>query len=124
MSAGVMRAFLSGLMAAFWLTGALAADERVDAEVEYLLTRIGESECVFIRNGKDHTAADAEEHLRMKYRKGRRWVDDSGQFIDRIASESSWTGEPYRVRCSAQGEPELTRDWLRRLLSEYPLPPA
>lgn len=86
--------------------------------IERLLAAVGESGCAFIRNGKEHTAAAAEDHLRMKYRRGRRWVDDAETFIERIATKSSFSGRPYLIRCAGE-ETQRTADWLNARLAEF-----
>ena len=48
-----------------------------NSEIEHLLTVIGQSNCAFIRKGKEHNSTDAEEHLRMKYRKGIEWIENA-----------------------------------------------
>ena len=96
---------------------ASAGNAEVDTEIEYLLEYVAGSGCVFIRNGDDHDAADAADHLRLKYDRGRRYADTAEQFIDRLASESSWTGKPYSVTCGDTTEP--SGDWLHRALAEY-----
>jgi hypothetical protein len=94
--------------------GPVRADS-AKAEIESLLVAVGQSGCGFVRNGSEHTSVDAERHLRMKYRKGERFVDTPEHFIERLASGSSWTGQPYRVHCP--GEPErLSSSWLKGLL--------
>jgi hypothetical protein len=106
----------------YWLLGALlllsVAVRADDPEVEYLLGWIRQSECVFVRNGDDHTASEAADHLAMKYRRVIRWIDDADEFIARIASGSSISGKPYMVRC-----PELpaqtSQAWLTQALTEY-----
>jgi len=91
-----------------------------DAEkIEYLLAYVRSSECVFIRNGNEHTPEDAEKHLRMKYERGKKRVTSAETFINLIATKSSFSGKPYRIRCGEQ-EPQLTTDWLRERLSGYP----
>jgi len=87
-------------------------------EIENLLRAIGQSECVFTRNGKQHSATEAEDHLRMKYDRTRSRIKTAEAFIDHLASKSSWTGKPYTMRC-AEGEPEPSRQWLYRELSQY-----
>ena len=87
------------------------------SEIEHLLTVIGQSNCTFIRNGKEHNSIDAEEHLRMKYRKGKKWIENADQFIERIASKSSLSGNPYFIRCEDSQQP--TGEWLTRKLAEY-----
>jgi len=89
-----------------------------DARIEYLLTAVGTSDCTFIRNGTEHTAAAAEDHLRMKYKRGKLWVKNAEAFIERIASQSTLSGEPYRVRCPQQ-PPQTTQKWLQAQLAAY-----
>lgn len=96
---------------------AFAADE-TDPEVEYLLNAVGTSGCVFVRNGKEHAADAAEDHLRMKYNKTRRYIDTADEFIEKLASESSWTGKPYLIACP-DAETVPSREWLTSRLSEY-----
>lgn len=99
---------------------ALAGDEPSpdsDTEVQYLLEFVAASGCSFIRNGSVHDPADAADHLRLKYRKGKKYVDSAGQFIDRLASESSWTGKAYTVDCNGTVEP--SKAWLHRALDDY-----
>ena len=86
------------------------------SEIEFLLHSIGSSGCTFERNGSVHTAPRAEEHLRMKYRKAREYVASADDFIDKLASESSWTGKPYLIRCADTVEP--SRRWLTNKLAE------
>jgi hypothetical protein len=68
--------FLRSIFMAGLLVPLLAAADDADsaAEIEYLLSTLGSSECTFVRNGKRHSAEDAEEHLRMKHRRGKRYV--------------------------------------------------
>lgn len=98
------------------LAPALAADAP-DPEIEYLLSAVADSRCVFIRNGKEHTAAEAAEHLQMKYRRAGRRVDSAETFIARIASESSLSGRPYLIDCGGDSTP--TREWLTEKLGEH-----
>ena len=89
-----------------------------EVEIDYLLTAIGSSDCTFIRNDTRHTAADAEDHLRMKYRKTKRYIDSAEEFITRLASESSWTGKPYAIECTDSGA-QSSSDWLSARLTTY-----
>jgi len=96
----------------------LSAEPAPDEEIEYLLETIGASNCTFIRNGTRHTSENAEDHLRMKYRKARRYVANGDEFIDKLAAESSWTGKAYTIDCPATGT-ETSRKWLSDLLGIY-----
>ena len=91
--------------------------DNMSSEIEYLLFSVRSSDCTFIRNGKEHSAIDAEEHLRMKYRKGKKFIDNAEQFIERIASKSSFSGNPYLIRCSNANE--KTNEWLSKKLAKY-----
>ena len=101
----------------YWWPALVTADEAA-AEIEYLLAALGQSECTFIRNGKEHSAVDAESHLRMKYERGRKHVDSAEQFIDRLASESSWSGKPYYIQCPGEDR-QKTGAWLSQRLAQY-----
>lgn len=87
-----------------------------DAEIEHLLASIGTSGCEFIRNGKTHSAEDAESHLRMKYKRGKRYAKTTEQFIERLATASSISKKPYEISC--EGNVERTGDWLKARLDE------
>lgn len=66
--------------------------------IEKLLTAIEASEGTqFTRNGTDYTAKEAANHLRIKYEAAREQVHSAQDFIDKIASKSSTSGEEYMV---------------------------
>ena len=103
------------LVALLLVSVAVRAD---DPEVEYLLGWIRQSECVFVRNGDDHTATEAADHLAMKYHRVSRWIDDADEFIERIATGSSISGKPYTVRCP-ELPPQTSQAWLTQALTEH-----
>jgi hypothetical protein len=98
-------------------SAALLADEQ-NPEIDHLLTAVGESGCVFIRNGAHHNAEKAEEHLRMKYDRGRRYATSAEMFIDRLASKSSITRKLYMMECP-DVEAEPAGEWFMRRLEEF-----
>jgi len=112
-----MRLLLIGIFAGFFVP-ALAAADVTEAEVEYLVSTVGESNCTFIRNGKRHSAEDAEDHLRMKYRRGKRYAPTAEKFIERLASASSMSKKPYYIECKGQ-EAVPSGDWLMARLNVY-----
>ena len=100
------------------ISSAWAEEQTVAVEVNYLINAVSESGCNFVRNGKEHTASEAVDHLQMKARRGKRYYDTADEFIDRIASKSSWSGKPYLIQCD--GQPAVTAsDWFTRVLTEY-----
>lgn len=96
---------------------AVAEPDQADAEIQYLLTFVADSGCTFVRNGDAHDSADAADHLRLKYDRGGRYADTAENFIDRLASGSSWSGKPYTVTCGEVTEP--SGEWLHRALDAY-----
>jgi hypothetical protein len=88
-----------------------------DADIQYLFKFVAASGCTFIRNGGDNDPEAAADHLRLKYRRGKRYVSSAEQFIDRLASESSWTGKKYTINC--EGEVSESGVWLHQALAEH-----
>ena len=93
-----------------------ATADPAETEIEQLLEFVAQSGCEFERNGSSHNSVDAADHLRLKYRRGKRYVASAEEFIDRLATESSWTGRPYTVRCS--GQQQLSATWLHEALEQ------
>ncbi|NCF14679.1 MAG: hypothetical protein GWP62_05170 [Gammaproteobacteria bacterium] len=113
-----MRAFSLAALLIFASSLASAGEPDLTVEVGYLIDSVSESGCKFVRNGKEHTASEAADHLRMKARRGKRYYDTVEEFIDRIASKSSWSGKPYTIQCG--DKPAVTAgDWFTRVLTDY-----
>ena len=84
--------------------------------IEQLLAKIVASNLTFIRNGSEHTATEAVEHLRSKWAHAKDSVTTVEQFIDQLASRSSTTGRPYRVRL-VDGTERDAGPWMHEQLS-------
>ncbi len=97
---------------------AARADDGVPPEIDFLLESIGSSNCTFIRNGKRYDSAAAADHLRMKYRKGKRYATTSEEFIERLASKSYLSKKLYFIECAGD-EKIPSGDWLKKRLGEY-----
>ncbi len=93
-------------------------DEAVRSEIEHLLEHLESSGCEFYRNGDWYDAPRARRHIERKYfwLVKRNMVASSEQFIERAATQSSLSGEPYLVRCG-QNEPMPSADWLTNELT-------
>ena len=115
MRIAVQQLFLTLTASSLLALPVSAAD--IDPEIDELLTAIGTSGCTFIRNGSSHPAAEAEQHLRMKYGKAQRYISGATDFINRIASKSSWSGKAYMIQCPDQ-DLEPSADWLDRELQQ------
>jgi len=112
-----MRLLLLSIIACVFVPAPATADV-TDDEVEYLVSTVGKSNCTFIRNGKRHSAEDAEDHLRMKYRRGKRHAPTTEKFIERLASASSMSRKPYYIECHGQ-EMVPSGEWLMAQLVDY-----
>jgi hypothetical protein len=60
----------------------------------------------FMRNGEEHSSVDAAEHMQAKYKHFRREIVTADDFIERCASRSEVTGEPYMVKLADGGTRE------------------
>ena len=68
------------------------------AKIEYLIERVRASHFTFVRNREDHTAREAANHLSMKWYRAVNLIHSARNFINYIASNSSFTGQPYLVK--------------------------
>ena len=111
----IVLLLLSGLFAT---TNIVCAEASMDAEIDFLLDAVAGSGCTFIRNGKEAKAADAVDHLQMKRKRGKRYYNSTEEFIERIASSSSWSGKPYLIACG-DAEPTPIKDWYLETLADF-----
>ena len=93
----------------------------VQQEINHLIRYIGDSGCEFKRNGIWNTnSKTAEAHVRGKYdylvKLGR--IDTTKDFIDKAATESSMSGQPYEIRCGGD-LPMPSSLWLSNELARY-----
>lgn len=115
--------------AAFWVCLALgvlplcAAAEPMPApakaEVVASLKRLETSGCQFSRNGTWYSGAQASAHLlkKLDVAEGRRAMRSAEEFIAVVATKSSATGEPYKVRCGTEA-PMPSAKWLLQELQQ------
>ncbi|WP_266171610.1 DUF5329 domain-containing protein [Dyella subtropica] len=89
-----------------------ALDATGQREVQALLVFVGSSHCTFIRNGSSYSAVEAQAHLQSKldYLVRKDLVNSAEEFIERAASQSNFSGKPYKVSCD--GRERLSADWL------------
>lgn len=107
----IMAALIVGCL---WRPG--FASEPVAAEIEVLIQAVASSGCEFERNGNRYDAAAAADHLRLKYRRGKRYAASTEKFIDRLASKSFFTGRQYLMLCPGENE-QTANAWLHVALN-------
>src|SRR5512137_1780495 len=88
-----------------------------EKQIEALIAAIERmTDATFIRNGRPYGAAAAAEFLRRKWRHRKADVGSADDFIEKVASFSSTTGQPYQIRFS-DGRETACSTFLRTELS-------
>lgn len=82
-----------------------------EQDIQSLVTTVEESGCTFYRSGSTHNSAAAADHMRLKLRRGKRYAKTAVDFIENLATKSSWTGRLYRIECES-GQLEPLNEWL------------
>lgn len=115
----------SGLILGLMGLPAARADppKNVQTEIGFLLGDIERSGCEFYRNGTWHGAGEAQAHLHDKYEYlvSRNLVNTTEEFIERAATKSSFSGQPYKVRCTG-GAIMTSNQWLHSELVRFRKP--
>jgi hypothetical protein len=97
----------------------LARDAREQQRIDYLIQSLSSLPgAVFIRNGKEYGAEDAQKHLRQKLDYGGERLKTAEMFVDYCASESSITHRPYQIRF-ADGQVTNTATFFHERLKEF-----
>lgn len=100
-----------------WTTATFASDSQLQTEIRYLINKVENSHCQFIRNGDTHSGIDAAEHMLNKYDYFEDEIHTAEDFIRQAASKSTITGKPYEVKCANS---HLTsQQWLLRQLEAF-----
>ncbi|MBT4091653.1 MAG: DUF5329 family protein [Deltaproteobacteria bacterium] len=93
--------------------------------IGFLLNQISRVDGVFIRNGVAHTPEKAVAHLELKMKNAlnswfspdkEKWTAE--MFIEKLASKSSLTGNPYLIKFS-DGRTVWAGEWLLESLARY-----
>jgi hypothetical protein len=98
--------------------GAESENDNLKNAINYLLNFVGSSDCIFIRNGREHTAEDAVAHLQRKYEHFKDQIQSPEDFIRLAASKSMISGKPYRIKTADGMELKLEK-WLLKALEIY-----
>ncbi len=99
------------------------AETSAETEIEALLAAIAARKgAIFIRNGEEHDAQEALAHLRMKWEHADPRITSAEQFIDQIATRSSFSGQAYVIRFADSATVEVG-PWLHQRLTEMRLHP-
>ena len=98
-----------------------------DKKISFLIKQVKDSGAIFHRNGTDHSAQEAADHLETKMKRARRQFGFFGgkindmsalQFIEKIASKSSVSGRPYLIKMN-NGKKVEAEKWFKQRLQEF-----
>jgi Family of unknown function (DUF5329) len=101
-------------------TSTLSETEKIEALLKHIEGLKG---ATFIRNGTPATATAAANHLRAKWKSAGHQVKTAAEFIEKIASRSSVSGQPYTIRL-ADGTETPSGDYLKKQLELIEQGPA
>ena len=94
------------------------AEESLDESIKFLLDYVAKSDVTFIRNGQEHNAQEAANHIKTKYEHFKGEIKTPEDFIRLAASKSLQTGKPYLVRTKDGKEMRLDK-WLTEALKQH-----
>ena len=100
-----------------------ASKEDLEATIAHLLEYVRTADVVFIRNGKEHSAEDAEKHIEKKYKHYKKKIKTPEDFIEKSATKSMMSGKKYQIRLK-DGTVMTSQDWLLAELERYRNPPV
>ncbi len=109
------------LLISILFTPAQAAEPAVTkVEIAHLFTALETSNCQFNRNGTWYGAKEALAHLQTKYKylQDKDLVPSTEKFIERAATESSFSGKAYQIKC-ADIAAQPSASWFQTVLQKY-----
>lgn len=93
------RSLLAAAVSMLAMTTQAAPPPHEQGRIERLIHFVeSQKDMKFIRNGSEYSCADAAKFLRGKLESMGGEVTTAREFIERIASKSSMSGQPYHVR--------------------------
>jgi Family of unknown function (DUF5329) len=108
------------LLPSFFTPAYAAESATTKTEIAHLFTVLEASSCQFNRNGSWHDAKEAAAHLQTKYAYLQKFnlVPSAEKFIDRAATESSFSSTAYQIKC-ADGVAQPSGPWFTAALVKY-----
>src|SRR3954447_6714466 len=111
--------FAIALLLLIDVAAGFARDAREQKRIDFLIDSLGRIPgAVFIRNGGEYKAADAQSHLKRKLNYGGDRVKTAEEFIKYCATESSMSHRPYQIRFR-DGRVVDTAQFFREKLKEF-----
>ena len=112
-----MRSIKVVIIALLLLSTGIIADD-TKAEIAHLLDFVSSTDCKYIRNGTQHTGAEAKDHISKKYDYYKDKIKTTEDFIRYSATRSELSKKRYKVSCPNQ-KIQYSNDWLLNELKRY-----
>jgi hypothetical protein len=108
------------LLSSLFTSAQAAQPAATELEIGQLFTALETSNCQFNRNGTWYSAKEASAHLQTKYKylQDKNLAPTAEKFIERAATESSYSGKNYVMSCSGK-EMQASGPWLLAVLAKY-----
>ena len=100
------------------LSSGVSSADKLNDEVQHLLSYVATTECSFIRNGKSYNPDETVTHIKKKYAHYKKKINTTEEFIEFSASKSMVSGKPYRIECEGQAT-QSSNQWLINELMRY-----
>ena len=78
-------------------------DEQAQREIDHLLDFVAASNCTFVRNGEAFRVRRGARSPARKYASRKYRLSTADEFVRYLATESSSSGEPYKMICGKEG---------------------
>jgi hypothetical protein len=95
----------------------LKSQADTESEIKHLFEYMQNSNCVFVRNGKEYNPREALAHIQTKYEYAKRRIKSAEDFIKYTATKSSLSGQPYMILCD--GRKILSAEWFTAELKRF-----
>jgi hypothetical protein len=113
----LLRHHIAFLLIAATVLVHMESQADTDTEIKHIIEYIDNSNCTFIRNGKEYNTKEALVHIQNKYEYTKRWIKSAEDFIKYTVTKSSMSGRSYKVRCD--GLEILSAEWLSEELKRF-----
>lgn len=93
-------------------------DKNQQVEINFLISYVDSSQCIFTRNGINYSGSEAIAHIQLKYDYYKDDIKTAEDFIRLSATKSEISGKKYTLQCKNKQVQELGK-WLLDALKSY-----
>lgn len=91
-------------------------DKNQQKEIDFLISYVTNSKCIFNRNGINYKGSEAVTHIKRKYDYYKNDIKTTKDFIELAATKSEISGKNYTVKCK-DSEVQALGNWLLKALN-------